>query len=109
MRMIYEQNIESHDFIEIILDAVDMASLDTIGIVKEFYGGLEGDRNLNVYLWVDKGQIMPLVKGAAAKTKKGFSENVKKEMASGKPQKQSVAIAYSEAGEAKKKAKKGKK
>lgn len=50
---------------------------------------------------------MPLVKGAKAKTKKGFSENVKREMEAGKPQKQAVAIAYSEAGESKRK--KGKK
>ncbi len=48
---------------------------------------------------------MPLVKGAKAKTKKGFSENVKTEMAAGKPQKQAVAIAYS-AAKQKKKAKK---
>ena len=47
---------------------------------------------------------MPLIKGAKAKTKKGFSTNVKREMDAGKPQKQAVAIAYSEAGE-----KKGKK
>lgn len=40
---------------------------------------------------------MPLVKGAKAKTRAGFSENVKREMESGKSQKQSVAIAYSEA------------
>lgn len=40
---------------------------------------------------------MPLVKGAKAKTRKGFSENVKREMEAGKPQKQAVAIAYSEA------------
>ena len=40
---------------------------------------------------------MPLVKGKKAKTKKGFSENVKREMEAGKPQKQAVAIAYSEA------------
>lgn len=38
---------------------------------------------------------MPLVKGQAAKSKKGFSTNVKREMESGKPQKQAVAIAYS--------------
>ena len=50
---------------------------------------------------------MPLVKGAKAKTKKGFSSNVKKEMEAGKPQKQAVAIAYSVAGKSKKK--KGKK
>ena len=49
---------------------------------------------------------MPLIKGQKAKTKKGFSENVKREMEAGKPQAQAVAIAYSEAGE--KKSKKGK-
>lgn len=50
---------------------------------------------------------MPLVKGKSAKTRKGFGENVKREMEAGKPQKQAVAIAYSEAGEKRKK--KGKK
>jgi hypothetical protein len=49
---------------------------------------------------------MPLVKGAAAKSKKGFSTNVKREMEAGKPQKQAVAIAYSEAREGKKRKKK---
>ncbi len=49
---------------------------------------------------------MPLVKGKAAKTKKGFSTNVKREMEAGKPQKQAVAIAYSEAKQSKKKSKK---
>lgn len=49
---------------------------------------------------------MPLVKGKKAKTKKGFSENVKREMQAGKPQKQAVAIAYSEAREGKKRKKK---
>lgn len=50
---------------------------------------------------------MPLVKGSKARTSKGFGENVKREMDAGKPQKQAVAIAYSEAGEKKKR--KGKK
>jgi hypothetical protein len=49
---------------------------------------------------------MPLVKGKKAKTRKGFSENVKREMEAGKPQKQAVAIAYSEAKGKKKKIKK---
>ena len=40
---------------------------------------------------------MPLVKGTKAKTRKGFSENVKREMEAGKKQSQAVAIAYSEA------------
>ena len=51
---------------------------------------------------------MPLNKGAKAKTRKGFSENVKREMEAGKPQRQSVAIAYSLAGESKSKKGKGK-
>ncbi len=48
---------------------------------------------------------MPLIKGAKAKTRKGFGTNVKREMDAGKPQKQAVAIAYSEAGEKKPKKK----
>lgn len=48
---------------------------------------------------------MPLVKGAKARTAKGFGENIKREMRAGRPQKQAVAIAYSEAN-AKKKMKK---
>lgn len=50
---------------------------------------------------------MPLKKGAKPGSK-GFGENIKAEMAAGKPQKQAVAIAYSESGEKKKKKKKGK-
>lgn len=46
---------------------------------------------------------MPLIKGEKAKTRAGFSENVRREMHSGKPQNQAVAIAYSEAKEKKKK------
>lgn len=49
---------------------------------------------------------MPLVKGKKAKTKEGFSENIRREMDSGKPQKQAVAIAYSQTREGKKKKKK---
>jgi hypothetical protein len=40
---------------------------------------------------------MPLIGGKEAKTKAGFSTNIKTEMAAGKPQKQAVAIAYSQA------------
>jgi len=47
---------------------------------------------------------MPLLKGVKARTRKGFSSNVKREMEAGKPQKQAVAIAYSQA-----RGKKGKK
>ena len=49
---------------------------------------------------------MPMIKGKKAKTKAGFKKNLKTELAEGKPMKQSLAIAYSEAGEKKKKKKK---
>jgi len=49
------------------------------------------------------GAYMPLVKGKKASSKKGFSENIRREMHEGKPQKQAVAIAYSEARRGKKK------
>lgn len=48
---------------------------------------------------------MPLIKGAKAKTRAGFSENIRREVNSGRPQKQAIAIAYSEAREGKKKKK----
>ena len=48
---------------------------------------------------------MPLKKGKAAKSKKGFSKNVSTEIKAGKPKKQAVAIAYSLAGEKKSKKK----
>ena len=51
---------------------------------------------------------MPLVKGKAAKTPKGFSANVKQEIKAGKPPNQAVAIAYSMARKKTKKTKKNK-
>lgn len=46
---------------------------------------------------------MPLIKGKKAKTKKGISENIKREVESGKDVKQAAAIAYSVAGKSKRK------
>jgi hypothetical protein len=42
---------------------------------------------------------MPLIKGKKAKTRAGFSENVRREVNEGKPVKQAVAISYSLAAE----------
>ena len=47
---------------------------------------------------------MPLRKG---RSKKAVSDNIKTEMKAGKPQKQAIAIAMSEAGKTKKKPKRG--
>lgn len=108
MRIIYEEDIEHQDYLEILLTSSEYASLPEKGIVTEYKDGLYGHRDLNVFVRVDKirEEIMPLVKGKKASSKEGFSDNVRAEMKSGKPQKQAVAIAYSEAREGKKKAKK---
>ena len=45
---------------------------------------------------------MPLIKGRKAKSKKGVSENIRREVKSGKPQKQAIAIAMSLAGKSRK-------
>jgi len=52
---------------------------------------------------------MPLLKGKKAKTRKGVSENIRREMRAGKGQKQSIAIALSIARKAGAKIKKKKK
>jgi len=49
---------------------------------------------------------MPLIKGKKASTKKGFSENIKREIKAGKPQKQAIAIVYSQARNSKRSKKK---
>jgi hypothetical protein len=52
---------------------------------------------------IDMESNMPLIGGKKAKTRAGFSENIRREVESGKPQKQAVAIAYRKAGEPRRK------
>jgi hypothetical protein len=51
---------------------------------------------------------MPLIKGPKARTKASISENIRREVDAGRPQKQSVAIAMKLAGKSKKMGKKRK-
>ncbi len=108
MKMVFDQNIDQCDYLEFVLSQNDVNQLLLKEIVVDYPTGLIGKRNLNVFMRVDRtlGDYMPLVKGKAAKSKEGFSENVKREMEAGKPQKQAVAIAYSEARGGKKRKKK---
>lgn len=54
MRVIYEENIEKTDFLEIILDDKEARSLLNGGAVEEFSSGIYNDRNLNVFVRIDK-------------------------------------------------------
>lgn len=112
MQMIFEEEVATmpcnkrEDFLEIILYPHDLDLLKRRGIKKDFPFGFHGKRNLNVFIRIDEinqeKEFMPLVKGKRARTREGFSENVRREIEAGKPQKQAVAIAYSEAREGKK-------
>ena len=106
--MIFEENVENEDFLELVLKEEELDKISSKGYVRIFPGGLSGLRDLNVFIRIEKGDLMPLVKGKKASSPKGFGENVKREMHEGKPQKQAVAIAYSEARRGKKTAKKAK-
>lgn len=105
MRLIWEE-VDNEYFLELILNLHDIDKIkEESGLVREFIWPDHPITKINVF--IRQGiQHMPLVKGKKAKTREGFSENVKKEMEAGKPQKQAVAIAYSEARQGKKKGKK---
>lgn len=60
----------------------------------------EMDMIPNINSTISTGNYMPLKKGSS---KKVISENIKTEMAAGKPQRQSIAIAMSKAGKSYKK------
>lgn len=61
MRLIFEQDIEQSDFIEIIMNEREHERLLTQGVVKDFPGGLNGKRNLNVFIRIDlnEGEEVP--------------------------------------------------
>ena len=50
MRLIFEENIENSDFLELILEENEVFCLDEIGIVHDFPEGLINKRNLNVFI-----------------------------------------------------------
>lgn len=54
MFMIFEEDIERSDYIEIVLSPAQVEMLVEKGVVKDFPRGLRGKRNLNVYIRVDK-------------------------------------------------------
>lgn len=56
MKMIFEENIENEDFLELILDEDESEILCEYGIVKDFPVGLRGLRNLNVFIRIAKGE-----------------------------------------------------
>lgn len=108
MRMIFE-TVDDCRYIEIIIAARELEQLCHRGLCREYVGRM--GRKLNLFVRVstphEERLSMPLKKGPEAKTKKGFAANIKAEMAAGKPQKQAVAIAYSEADKSKGKKKRG--
>lgn len=54
MRLIFEENIEKSDFIELILSPAQYLKMEDKGIVTNFPTGLFGKRNLNVFIRVDQ-------------------------------------------------------
>lgn len=54
MRLIYEENIEGEDFLELILTEREYKRLIDKGVVNDFPEGLLNKRNLNVFVRVDK-------------------------------------------------------
>lgn len=52
--MVFEEDIESSDFLELIVSPTEATQLNLDGIVMDFSFGLKGRRNLNVFIRVDK-------------------------------------------------------
>ena len=54
MRLIYEENIEGFDFLELILTPAEYEKLEADDVVKEFGTGINYDRPLNVCLRIQE-------------------------------------------------------
>jgi hypothetical protein len=50
MRMIFEPNIESVDYLELILTEEELEILARKGVISEFPFAINDNRNLNVYI-----------------------------------------------------------
>lgn len=57
--MVFEEDIEHSDFLELIVNEHDLAKILDGGIVKDFPGGLNKHKNLNVYIRVEKTKDHP--------------------------------------------------
>lgn len=97
------ETLDEEYFLDIFLAPFEITRLsENKNVIGEFIWPEHKIKRINLFLSQEKN-IMPLVKGKKAKSRAGFSENIKREMEAGKPQKQAVAIAYSEARKGKKK------
>jgi hypothetical protein len=67
MRLIYEENIEDSDFLEFILTPKEFEALLEKGVVDDFPGGLQGNRNLNVFIRVEVDKITGAVHAIEAR------------------------------------------
>lgn len=105
MRVIFEE-VDREYFLEICLSASDKEKISSKdGVVGEYLWDGNGIKGINIFIRTE-GEKMPLKKGKSNKT---VSANISELRHSGYPEKQSIAIAMSEAGRSKKSSKKGKK
>lgn len=57
MKLIYEENIENSDFLELVLSEYEIDKLNSTGVVEEFPGGLQGKRDLNIFIRKEENAI----------------------------------------------------
>lgn len=50
MRKIFEKNVENSDFLELILTEEEMDQVAEQGVAQDFPEGLNGKRNLNIFI-----------------------------------------------------------